>query len=141
MLAHEDERLHAGAALAVIARVDRRVRGKARWHAWVWLIAGASTAGAYVSQAAFAGDLGDVIAVAYVALALLLACYACRQRVVGRDAARIERRMACAYLALCALTVVLESTVVPAWWSPWVIPVGLLPAMPCAVIAWKVLRG
>jgi hypothetical protein len=134
-----DERL----ALDEIGRMDRRVRAKSAWYGVFCLIISISAA-AYVIVSHLLG--AGHVAVLWLILGTLLVLGAIywvhgrRQHVVSRAQAHLDLPMGIGTIGLMGVALALRGVFVPDGLSLWLALVALLPAIPCLVGAWKVLR-
>jgi len=129
------------AALVELDRVRRAVRLRSRWYGRFLLVLGAGTLAYYVAvNAAAPATPPTLVAVSlgWTAFVTLLARWARAQPVTARGIRRLRLRVMTLYFGLVAATVVLSGTVwhdTPGRWA-----LGLVPALPCLVGAWVVLR-
>lgn len=117
------------------------VRAGDRWHGWVWLaVAIMSPAFLIGTRAEFLSRAQQfVVALAFMTIGLVLWIAEARRGGAGQ-AARNDRPLTLSYVAL--MIVVASIAIV---WQPmgppaWFVAAALLPAVPCATAAWRILR-
>lgn len=129
------------AALAELDRVDRAVRLRSRWYGRYLLALGAGTVAYYavVNVATPATPLTLVaVALGWTVFVMLLVRWMRAQPVTWRGIRRLRLTLMTVYFGLVAATVVLNLTVwhdTPGRWG-----LGIVPALPCLIGAWMVLR-
>ena len=126
------------AALSEIDRVDRRVRRDRWWPVAAALTMAAFTAAFYIGLTAFPGSADDFVLPGVLVVMAILMLITFRRRVVDRGDHRREERTIWASIGLAVVTIVLNRFVVPDGLTPWVVLVGLLPALPFMVLAWRI---
>lgn len=125
------------------ARVRSRVRAKARWDGWVWLVVGLATPAFLIGvqvDAAAAGQLSLIVAVAFGVLGLTLWALEARRPVTGRAATRVDRPATWAYAATVVAVSVVTIVTDPVGPPGWYVAVALVPALPAVAAAVIVLR-
>ena len=129
------------AARQQAARIGTRVHSAARWHGWMWLTTAILTPTFLlgVTRDEVPRSIQFWIAVGFALVGAVLTVWEARRGVIGRQAARVDRPMTWAYVALMA--VVVGFTFVGDENSTWFIPLALAPSIPCLVAAWRVLRA
>lgn len=128
------------AALQEIDRVDRRVRRSRWWRIAAAVIMGVFTAAFYIGLKAYPGTADDYVLPGLLLVLALLGLVALGRRVAGRDDRRQEERVVWASLGLAVVTIVLNRFLVPSGLNAWVVLTGLLPAVPFAVLAWRIAK-
>lgn len=132
-----DERL----ALHELDRLAEAVRVHSRWYGRYLLALAGGTIAYYVAVNAVAPAAPAMVvllALCWTGFAVALAGWARRQPVVWQGIRRLRPPLMLVYFALVAATVLLNVTVlkdVPVRWA-----LGAVPALPCLVGAWLVLR-
>lgn len=133
--------LSSRAALAELDRVGQVVRDRSRWYGRFLLVLGTGTFVYYVAVNAAAPATPATLALlslGWTGFVLLLAGWARRQPVMWRGIRRLRMMLMLLYFALVAATVFLNATVwqdLPGRWA-----LGIVPAVPCLIGAWVVLR-
>jgi uncharacterized membrane protein len=127
-------------ALSEIHRVDRRVRRDRWWLVVAALTMAVFTAAFYTGLKAFPETADDYVLPGVLLVTALLGLIALRRRVVDRGDNRREERTIWASIGLAGVTILLNRFVVPDGLTPWVVLVGLLPAAPFVVLAWRIAR-
>jgi hypothetical protein len=128
-------------ALAELDRVERAVRLRSRWYARYLLALGAGTIAYYaaVDVAAPATPLTlTALALGWSGFMILLVRWMRAQPVTWRGIRRLRATLMTVYFGLVAATVTLNATVwhdLPGQWG-----LGIVPALPCLIGAWAVLR-
>lgn len=129
------------AALAELDRVGQAVRLRSRWYGRFLLMLAAGTLAYYVVvNAAAPATPPTLVAVSlgWTVFVVSLARWARAQPVTWRGIRQLRLRVMSVYFGLVAATVVLGGTVwqdTPGRWA-----LGVVPALPCLVGAWVVLR-
>jgi hypothetical protein len=133
--------MDARMALDELDRVGLAVRLRSRWYGHFLMVLGAGTAGYFAAvNLAVPATPADIAALTlgWTGFVVLLGGWARRQPVVWRGIQRLRPPVMVAYSVLVAMTILLNVTVLrelPARWA-----LGAIPAMPCLVGAWLVLR-
>ena len=133
--------VNTAAALAELDRVKRVVRSRSRWYGHFLLILGGGTVGYYV-----ACDIAGTVTPARVAALALgwstfvvaLAWWGRQQPVTWHGDRRLRAVLMAVYFALVGATLLVRDAIgleLPASWL-----LGIVPALPCLVGAWMVLR-
>lgn len=128
-------------ALDEVARLDQAVRLRSRWYGTFLLTLAGGTVAYYTAVNLATGSSVAtvlVLAAGWTGFAVALAGWARRQPVTWLGIRRLRMIVIPAYFALCAVTVLLNVTVLrdsPARWG-----LGLVAALPCLGGAWAVLR-
>ncbi|GAA5074361.1 hypothetical protein HNP84_009499 [Thermocatellispora tengchongensis] len=135
-----DEGMPASAALAEMDRVAQAVRHRSRWYGRFLLALGAGTVVYYAGIEAADRRLPAVIGLmlCWLGFVLALVLWAERQPVWARDLRPWRWPLFALYFATVSGTVALSATVWAGQPGRWVL--GVIPAVPCAVGAWVVLR-
>jgi|SRR5690606_6960238 len=135
-----DERI----SLQRIEHIERRVRAESRWYGFFCLIL-ALAAFAYVVIVHLDGAGSRwvllLFAMAFTELGVLWWRYGRNQLAVGHTQAHLDLPMGLATLVLMTVALIARSTLLPPGFSMWLVLVALLPAIPCLLGSWKVLRG
>ncbi|GAA1774412.1 hypothetical protein [Luedemannella helvata] len=127
-------------ALSEIDRVGRRVRRDRWWPVAAALTMAAFTAAFYIGLKAFPGTADDYVLPGVLVVTAILVLITFRRRVVDRGDNRREERTVWASIILAVVTIVLNRFVVPDGLTPWGVLVGVLPALPFMVLAWRTAR-
>lgn len=122
-----------------VQRITARVRSKGRWHGWVWLVLGVSSPLFLLGAVARPVRLpvGSLwIALVFMAVTGGLVVWHQRRPVVSAAHRRADRPLTWAYVACMVATVaVLRWIGDDASWT--VVPLALVPSVPCAIgAAW-----
>jgi hypothetical protein len=128
-------------ALAELDRVERAVRLRSRWYGRYLLALGAGTIAYYalVDVAAPASPVTLVaVALGWFVFIMLLVRWMRAQPVTWRGIRRLRLTLMTVYFGLITATVVLNATVWHDAPGRWVL--GIVPALPCLIGAWAVLR-
>ncbi|SFT43012.1 hypothetical protein SAMN04487904_10234 [Actinopolyspora lacussalsi subsp. righensis] len=126
-------------ALGRAGHMSELARDGSRWFGYMLILLGLFTTGFLVGQALSEGWIATVVAWLFAGCIAGLFWYVNRQRVLSRTAARIIWKFTLVYMALAVVTSVVTST----WLDDeplWQCLLALLPALPCWVSAWWVLR-
>lgn len=129
------------AALETIDRSSRRVRRERWWYVAAALLMAGFTAAFYIGLTAFPATVGDLVLPGALLVAAFAGFIGLRQRMVARVANRMENVVIWVSVGLAVPTMVLSRFVVPDGFTLWAVLVGVLPAVPFAVLAWRVARG
>jgi uncharacterized membrane protein YhaH (DUF805 family) len=127
-------------ALSEIDRVDGRVRRDRWWPVAAALTMAVFTAAFYTGLKAFPETADDLVLPGVLMVLALLGLIALRRRVVDRGDNRREERTIWTSVCLAVVTILLNRFVVPDGLTPWVVLVGLLPAAPFVILAWRIAR-
>lgn len=128
-------------ALAELERVGRAVRLRSQWYGRFLLLLGGGTIAYYVLVNAAAPAtpvLLVAVALGWTVFVVSLVRWARAQPVTWRGIRRSQPWLMTVYFGLIAATVALNSTVwhdAPGRWA-----LGVVPALPCLIGAWVVLR-
>ncbi|MEV1330380.1 hypothetical protein AB0J20_12475 [Micromonospora costi] len=128
------------AALSEIHRVDRRVRRDRWWPVAAAVIMAVYTAAFYIGLKAFPEAADGFVLPGVLLVTALLGLIAFRRRVVDRGDTRREEMTVWTSIGLAVVTILLNRFVVPDGLTPWVVLVGLLPAAPFLLLAWRITR-
>jgi peptidoglycan/LPS O-acetylase OafA/YrhL len=124
-----------------IDRVDRRVRRGRWWRVAAALFMAAFLATFYIGLKAYPDTADDLVLPGMLLALAILGLIGWRQRVADRDGKREEERTTWASLGLAVVTIGLNALVLPDnGLTLWVVLAGLLPAVPFAVLAWRIAR-
>ncbi len=127
--------------LEELDRVGRVVRDRSRWYRRQLLLLGLGTIVYYaaVNLAAPAStSIVVMLALGWTGFVAALAWWARSQPVMWRGMRRLRILLMTLYFALVAATLLLNTTVLHD--APWRWALGVIPALPCLVGAWAVLR-
>lgn len=130
-------------AIDHIRHIDRRVRAESAWYGvYCLIIAAATSAYVIVSHLLGAGSAAVLwlILGTLVVLGAMYWVYGRQQRVVSLAQARLDVPMGVGSIVLMGVALAVRQAMVPEGFTPWLVPVALLPAIPCLVGAWKVFR-
>lgn len=128
-------------ALREIDRVDQRVRRGRWWQVAYALVCAVFFASFYIGLKAYPGTAENLVLPAMLLVVAILWLLSLRRRVVDKDDKRLGEKAGWVSLGLAAITVVLNAFVVPNnGLTVWVVLVGLLPAIPFVVLAWRFAR-
>jgi hypothetical protein len=129
------------AALDAIDRAGQRVRRQRWWYVCAALVMAGFTAAFYIGMAAFPATVDALVLPGVLLVAAVTGLIGLRQRMVDRVAGRWENALMWASVGLALPTLALIRFVVPDGFTIWAVLVGVLPAVPFAVLAWRVARG
>lgn len=117
-------------------------RARDRWHGWVWLVvAMVSPVFLIGTHAAFLSRPQQfLVALAFGTGGLMLWILEAHRGTAGQEARRIDRPVTLAYIALMVVVASIAIVWEPVGPPAWFVVVSLLPSVPCAVGAWRILR-
>lgn len=126
--------------LEEINRVGKVVRDRSRWYRRYLLTLGAGTILYYaaVNFAAPSVTIVLLLAACWTGFITVLAWWSRSQPVMWRGIRRLRILLMTLYFGLAAVSLLLNTTVLLD--SPWRWTLGVIPALPCLVGAWAVLR-
>ncbi|RKN52955.1 hypothetical protein D7193_24470 [Micromonospora costi] len=110
------------------------------WPVAAALIMAVFTAAFYTGLKAFPETVDDFVLPGVLLVMALLGLIAFRRRVVDRGDTRREELTVWASVGLALVTILLNRFVLPDGLTPWVVLVGLLPAAPFLLLAWRITR-
>jgi hypothetical protein len=129
------------AALEELNRVGQVVRDHSRWYRRYLLALAAGTIAYYAAvnlAAPASAAIVLVLALGWMVFITALAWWARSQPVMWRGMRRLRILLMTLYFALVAVSLLLNTTVLHD--VPWSWALGVIPALPCLVGAWAVLR-
>ncbi len=139
-MARERDGMAPHEALADVRAIEARVRSTARWHGWAWLAVALLTPVFLVVTASGPSPSSLWTAVGFMLVGGALWLLESRRPLRGRAAARVDSPATIGYVVAVVAVTVVGLALDPDGTEPWYMALALLPAMPCLVAAWLVLR-
>ena len=137
-----DERMDPQTALGRAEHIGERVRKKARWHGWVWLVVGFATPAFLIgTHAGFVPRPAQFwIAIGFLAIAATLTIWDSRRGVLGLEAARVDKPHTWAYVLSMGVVASISIILSPVGAPTWFVLISFVPSLPCLAAAWRILR-
>lgn len=123
-----------------ITRVSQRVHRTRWWGVAAALVMALFLAAFYTLTTAYPQATSAYVLPAVILCVGLLAFISWRRRAVHSTARRLEEPTVWASLGLAAVTIALKFFFEPQGLTPWVVLMGMLPALPFLVLAWRIAR-
>ncbi len=132
--------LSAQLAAAELDRTAARIRRRALWPAWMFLVLAAVNFAFFVIVGSGNRTVGNALIPVPTLLAVAIFFVSVRQPVIGRDAERINKPVALAGVATVVVGLIIDQLVLPRHFTWWLVLLAALMVAPYLVGAWRWLR-
>lgn len=129
------EPLDPALALRRMDVIDRRTRATARWPAVCWLVLAVAFPVFLIGERVATGPVLRVVEWLPLAAVIAVLAIATTRRAESRIATRLSLPAGAACVGLALACMVAKWTVLPDGYSPGLVVLGVLPALPCVYAA------